>query len=60
MRHIRSGVEQSMDAMTAVASHHTITMRLYVFLYDVTNLTKTFTWFYDLNGLTQSFVCDLH
>lgn len=60
MRHIRSGVEQSMDAMAAVASYHTVTMRLNVFLDDITNLTEAFAWFNDLNGLRQCFVCDLH
>lgn len=53
-------MEQSMDAMTAVASYHTIAMRLYVFLDDVTNLTEAFTWLNNLNGFTQCFVCDLH
>lgn len=60
MRHIWGGVEQSMNAMSTVTPYYTVTMRLYVFLDDVTNLTEAFARFNDLDGLAQCFVCDLH
>lgn len=56
MRHIRCSVKESMNAMTTIATNHTVTMRLNMFLDDIANLSKTFARLDNFNCLTQCFV----
>jgi hypothetical protein len=44
MGHIWCSVEQPMDAVAAIALHHTVTVRLYVFLDHVSNFAVPCAW----------------
>lgn len=60
MRHIWCGVEQSMDAVTAVALHDAVTMSLNVLLNDVADFAIPFAWLHNGNGLLQCLVRNFH
>lgn len=56
MRHIRCCVEQSMDAVAAVALHNAVAMCLNMLLNDVADFAVPFARLHDGNGLLQSLV----
>lgn len=51
MRHIRRGMKQTMNSVAAVATHHAETMRLRMFLYNITDLSVLFTRFHNVDSL---------
>lgn len=60
MWHIRSSVEQPVNAVTAVRTDHTEPGCLCVLLNNIPNLPVLFTGLHNRDGFGQAFVCDLH
>lgn len=60
MGHIWCCVEQTMNAVAAVALHHTISVRLNVLLNDIAKFAVTFARLHDFDSLLQRFIGDFH
>lgn len=60
MRYVRRSVEESMYSMAAVTPDYAESVRLSMFLYYITDLSVFLSGLYNVDGLGQAFVGDLH